>query len=277
VVLRALAPHALGSETRVVAGAETIDLPAPGSPAVLVLHGFNDTPESVSVLARALHARGWAVRAPLLPGHGRSLGAFDTHADSTLWIGAARDAYQALARDHRRVALVGQSMGGAIATVLAAEHPDAAALVLLAPYLRAPRVAQVFARLSWVVWAVAPVVGGSSQQSLLDPEARARNLSYRGFTPRALRALVHVVDRARVALPRVRVPTLVVHSRDDVRIPVAWAEAAFARLGASDKRLEWTARGGHVIAMDYDREAVATRVAAFLAGYVEPSAPTERA
>ena len=57
----------------IVVGATTIDLPTDGGRAVLMLHGFGDTPQTLEYLAAYVHAQGWAVRAPLLPGHGRTL------------------------------------------------------------------------------------------------------------------------------------------------------------------------------------------------------------
>ena len=67
--------HPVGADG-VVDGAASIALDAPGPRAVLLLHGFGDTPQSMLHLALALHAGGWTVRAPLLPGHGRTLADF---------------------------------------------------------------------------------------------------------------------------------------------------------------------------------------------------------
>src|SRR5688500_7618916 len=53
----------------VVRGAGALTLGGDPGRAVLVLHGFGDTPQSVAELAHALHADGWTVRVPLLPGH----------------------------------------------------------------------------------------------------------------------------------------------------------------------------------------------------------------
>ena len=61
----------------VIPGAGPIRLDRPGGAhAVLLVHGFGDTPQTLGYLARDLHARGYTVRAPLLPGHGRTLRAF---------------------------------------------------------------------------------------------------------------------------------------------------------------------------------------------------------
>src|SRR6185437_9863184 len=82
------------------------------------------------------------------------------------------------------------------------------------------------------------------------------SLAYGVFTPGALRALYKTVKRARDVLPRVSAPTLVVHSRGDNRISVANAEAAFAKLGAKEKRLQWVTGAAHIITVDYGREHV---------------------
>jgi esterase/lipase len=47
-----------------------------------------------------------------------------------------------------------------------------------------------------------------------------------------------------------------IQSREDNRVTVADGERAFARLGSSDKRLEWMNGAAHVITVDYGRERV---------------------
>ena len=72
----------------IIAGAEPFELAGSPTHAVLVIHGFGDTPQTVRRLADHLHrAHGWTVRAPLLPGHGRTLADFDAHgsADWRYW------------------------------------------------------------------------------------------------------------------------------------------------------------------------------------------------
>jgi len=66
----------------------------------------------------------------------------------------------------------------------------------------------------------------------------------------------------------VAAPTLVIHSRNDPRVTIADAEAAFARLGSEEKALEWVERSGHVISVDFDRELVAQRVIDWLESHV---------
>ena len=62
-----------GDAAAILRGAQTIDLQEEGSPGVLLLHGFGDTPQTLALLARRLKKSGYSVLAPLLPGHGRSM------------------------------------------------------------------------------------------------------------------------------------------------------------------------------------------------------------
>jgi esterase/lipase len=62
----------------------------------------------------------------------------------------------------------------------------------------------------------------------------------------------------------VAAPTLVVHSRTDHRISQEAARAAFATLGASRKELRWLDGCGHVVTVDYGREALCGAVADWL-------------
>ena len=246
--------HPVGA-AGVVPGAESIVLDAEGDRGVLLLHGFGDTPQSIARLARALHASGWSVAAPLLPGHGRTLEAFQrtTAAD---WTDAARASYAALTARYRSVAIVGLSMGGALATRLAADGAPPAALVLLVPYLHVARKARVLTS-AWRAWSLWRAwVPGRPEASILDPVARRESLGYGCATPRLLRELRRVVDAAAAAAPSLAVPTLAVFSTHDYRIAPDVARAAFARLGASEKVVHWVERSGHVITVDHDAERV---------------------
>lgn len=239
----------------VVVGGEPFTLEAPGAPAVLLLHGGGDTPQTMRYLGEALHARGYHIEAPLLPGHGRSLAEFARVTADEL-TAAARESYDRLRAEHPRVAIAGLSMGGALAVQLAVEYTDIPALVLLAPYLAMPQRVERAARWAWAWGPVLTAVRSGDDASIHDPVERERGLAYGVFTPAGLRALRETVRRASAVLDRVQSPTLVIHSRGDNRISVADAERGFARLGAREKRLEWITGAGHVITVDYGRDAV---------------------
>src|ERR687886_876172 len=198
----------------VVPGAAAIDLrEQAGEPAatagVLLLHGFGDTPQVFSYLAANLHARGYAVYAPLLPGHGRTLRDFAVSAAEE-WLAVAGEALREMRERYGRVAAVGLSMGGALATIEAARADRLDALVLLAPYFDAPLALRRLARVSPLAGALAPYLVPRSELSIRNPAERAKALGYGVTTPRLVRELLGVADRARAALPHVGAPTLYV-------------------------------------------------------------------
>ncbi|MBI3789852.1 MAG: alpha/beta fold hydrolase [Gemmatimonadetes bacterium] len=245
----------------VVRGAEAVALDA-GPRTVLLLHGFGDTPESLAGLARSLHAQGWTVRVPLLPGHGRTVAAFAA-SRRTDWEAAARAAHAALA-GRGPVALVGQSMGAALAVQLAAAHPETPALVLLAPLLSLTPELERGERWWWLLAVVRPLLDSRDDRSILDPTARDASRGYGVLPVRLVPELVGLVRAAVALLSRVRVPVRIIQSRDDNRVSVAGTEAAFARIGSRTKDLVWRTNAGHVVSVDTGRDAVWSLVAAWL-------------
>lgn len=259
----------------VVIGGEAFVLERPGAPAILLLHGAGDTPQSLRYLATALHARGFHVVVPLLPGHGRTVRDFNRVTADAL-TNAARANYDAVRATHEWVGVIGLSMGGALAVQLAAERSDIPAIGLLAPYLTMPKRIERAAIVSHLWGPILPIIRSTEGRSVLDPNEQAQNLAYGFFTPGALRALRDTVRRAFERLPHVQVPTLVIQSREDNRITPADAERAFQLIGSSDKRLEWITGAAHIITVDYGREAVFAQLAAFMESHVPPRARVAR-
>lgn len=250
----------------IIAGAGTIDLQEEGSHGALLLHGFGDTPQTLTLLAKRLKAARYGVYAPLLPGHGRNMDAF-TRSGADEWAQAARAALAAMRRRYRSVSVVGLSMGGALAVALTAEAGDVPALVLIAPYIEMPRSLRAAASTHWLWGRFAGEVSAQSPRSIHDPIEREKNLAYGSVTGSALYQLLRVVSRARKALPAVTAPTLLIQSRDDPRCSPRGAEQAMKKLGARQKKLVWTEGAGHVITVDYGRERVYAEVRSWLDTY----------
>ena len=247
----------------VIIGAEPLLLSGARGGAVLLLHGYNDSPQSLQSVARELHARGWTVRVPLLPGHGRSLREF-ARSGADDWCDAARREYEQLRTAHAAVAVGGLSMGGAMAFVLAADHPEVGAVVAFAPYLHASRARRAYRFVLPLLLLGPRYLWGGGERSVHDPVASEEMIAYRRSTPRTLWQLERVVLRALASLERVRAPVLVLQSREDNRIPMSSTLEAFSRLPAVDKSLRWVTGSGHVITVDYGHEAVARAAADWL-------------
>lgn len=109
--------------------------------AVLMLHGFMGSPAELRPLGRALAAAGIDAHGIVLPGFGPDIARLG-RVGKREWIEAGLAAWGELAGRYRRLALLGFSMGGALALhVAAAARPRPERLILLAPLtrLRDPR------------------------------------------------------------------------------------------------------------------------------------------
>lgn len=248
----------------IVVGAEPIDLSGDGDAAVLLLHGFGDTPQTLRPVADHLHSLGYGVLAPLLPGHGRSLAEF-VRSSASDWIRESRTALELLNERHARVGIVGLSMGGAIAAILASEKPGVVTLTLLSPYLTMPRSVRRLANWPRVMGWLLPYFPGLGDRSIQDARAAAESLAYGVLNAKVLAELTAVVDQAALSLPALGLPILMIQSRQDNRITEPDAARAFEQIGSASKKLVWISGSGHVITVDRERDRVLAEIASWLA------------
>lgn len=230
-----------------------------GRSGVLLLHGFSGSPLEMTPLAYALTRTGWSVAVARLAGHGTSP---DDLARVTWqeWVDSARDAYQELQRRCSRIALVGLSMGGALALYLAATDPPAAVVTISAPV----RVRPLLASATRVASKVMPVVPVLVRLVPRDPDVRPYWSPYSRIPLVAAAQLEQLLTETRRVLPQVRAPLLVVQGRRDWIIPRDSAQEIVRLAAGAPATLLWLQRSGHVATLDRDRAVLADAVTKFL-------------
>jgi carboxylesterase len=243
-------------------------------PAVLLIHGFNGEPLDMEELEARLRARGHATRNLLLPGHGTHVREFArmTFAD---WSGAVEGAARELLREHRRLLVMGHSMGGALTLHLAAREPRVAGIVALCPPLRMfPGQFEFAARLRHVL-PYLPTI----REDVYDPGARYRydRHAYHWTPVAAAHSLFSHLPRLRGELAHIHCPALVVVAQKDHVVPAGDGIEIFRRLGTNDRELMVLERSYHVVMKDVEREDVFQRVEAFAHRVATQPAPTTRA
>lgn len=235
----------------------------PNGAAVLLLHGFTGSPWEIRPLGDALVARGYAVVAPRLPGHGTSpeAMAWVTHRD---WEQAADDALLSLSK-YRHVFVAGLSMGALLSLILAARHPQLVkGLVLMAPAWRFKawdvRLSRFlrFGAFDWLGHKYVP----KHTTDIEDPEARAMAPVMGRFPVGRLNDLFIVQEHARKCLGDVVAPTLVVASYQDHVVSLDGVHDLHEQLRGS--RLLLLRQGFHILPRDKDRALLAAEVGAFL-------------
>jgi len=254
-------------ETGIMRGAEPVRLEAGNDRACLLLHGWLTGPADFGDLPEALGRAGWDVHAPLLYGHGTHPRAMlDITADKML--DTAREQYEELQARYDRVALIGFSAGGAVATLLARERlPDR--LVLVAPFLGLRyRWYYVLPPRWWqrMVAPAVPYIGRSHRLLRINrKEGLERLVTYTVYPTAANDAPFELLRRL-LEGSGPDVPVLLVYAPgDDVCSPGAELEF-FGRLPGGSNSALACPNSNHHILNDYDREAAVQAIVEFLEG-----------
>ena len=249
----------IAKETAVLPGAASqwLNHPAPRG-AALVLHGYTGYVGDMMDLARRLNENGFIVMVPRLSGHGTNRSDFQA-SDHRAWWRNAIDAYLACSATGLPVAVAGLSMGGLLATLLAAQFP-VARLALLAPAFRT-----VSTLVPWtplLQYLAAPRKKAESQVEEQDnPERRYLAQEYWDWQwPRQTAQLYALIRRARRALGQVTCPTLTIASRADSAVPISILELVTSRIAAADHREVILEESRHVITRGCDQLLVEQEV-----------------
>jgi carboxylesterase len=227
-----------------------------GAIGVLLLHGFSSVPGSLYGVAKALADAGYEVSVPLLPGHGSTLEALQS-ATWREWRECAVTHLEALRARCDRVAVVGHSMGGALAVSLATESDDVAALVVINPQLLLPVEVATEVRTSLERGVtLGPAIGGDVKKGGGKPPTMPH-------TPLvALHSLFLALPSVTAALSRLAVPGLLLSSREDHVVSPLNGDALMNAQPRFTRR--WLEESYHVATLDNDADAINAYVLEFL-------------
>ena len=217
---------------------------------VLLCHGFSGTPQSLRRWARRLADEGLSVRLPLLPGHGTTWQDLNlTRWDD--WYGAASAALDELSARCRVVVVGGLSMGGALATRLAAERgSDVAGLMLVNPAFVAddPKL-KALPVVKHLVPTIAGIAGDIAKPGSIE-------LAYDRTPLKALHSLVQSWDATVHRLPQVTQPLLLMHSRVDHVVPPRSSALLLSRVSSKDVTEVVLENSFHVATLDNDADLI---------------------
>ena len=243
---------AVAERVRIPVGGDAIDawyLPGRGAADILVLHGYGRDHTRAWRYAQFLSRAGFGVLAPDF----RSSRARH-RVPTTLGQHELADAEAALAwirsrpRRAARIGVLGESLGASVGLVLAARHPEIAAVVADCPFASARRGVED----SIERWARMP--------RQLAGLACWSGRVWTGCDPCAL-DVVAAADSLRAR------PLFLVHATRDDRFSTDQARDVWLAAGAKDEL--WLLDVGHNEGWQYHREEYESRVIAFLEGTLE--------
>ncbi|QOD04826.1 carboxylesterase [Pseudarthrobacter sp. BIM B-2242] len=215
---------------------------------VVLSHGFTGSPHGLRTWARSLADAGFAVRMPLLPGHGTSWQEL-ARTRWTQWHAALDNAYLELEKECDHVFAAGLSMGGALALRIAATRP-VSGVILVNPGLVIDDPRAPLAGILKLVLKSTPAIANDILKPGMDE----------GAYPRTPVAAAHELnkmfkDTIRL-LPRVTAPVRVFRSTVDHVISDSSIVALRRGLTNAPLTLTSLENSYHVATLDHDAEDI---------------------
>ncbi|MFI5953510.1 alpha/beta hydrolase [Cryptosporangium sp. NPDC051539] len=223
---------------------------------ILLSHGFTGSPQSIRPWGQALHAAGYTVSCPLLPGHGTRWQDMNrtTWED---WYGEVEREYLAL-RDRlpagAPVVVGGLSMGGTLATRLAEVHAglatEPAGLLLVNPsYLTLRKDAALLPVVSKLIGSFPGIANDVKKPG-------AQELAYTRLPLKAAASLSKLWKIVRADLGRVTVPIRLFRSADDHVVEPASGAALLAEVSSTVVSETVLTDSYHVATLDNDAPVI---------------------
>ncbi len=239
------------AEEREIAGGDT---------ALLLVHGYGDTPNVWAQMIPALAEAGFTVKAIRLPGWGEPI-EVKQEVELEDWLEKIRSEATALHQQHEHVVVLAHSLGGGLSGLVALEGElEADALVLYAPLLRvsnkrSPLIsARAWYNLGRVILPNSMVFDSIFQDHATHSTPRPKTERDPFVTKNIYEALYAAIDRFHVLPAKLQIPVRMVLAREDRVVNSEQAQAWFETLEAPVKLLVVEEEAGHVLPRELDPE-----------------------
>ncbi|GIV96636.1 MAG: alpha/beta hydrolase [Herpetosiphonaceae bacterium] len=228
----------------------------------LILHGWTANRNHVIALAPHLEHMEIPYRIPLLRGHGTQ--PEDLYGVTWKdWYADVERAFDELLQEVDKVIVVGHSMGGLLALLLAARQPERIdAVVSVATALRvtnplfglSPYLARFYRKYKRKI-----------QPAYSSSDRASSDSTYTWVPSSAIAELCRLTRVVEPELPKVRAPLLLIHSLADRVVSAETVEVIYRHVSSEEKRLVWFQRSGHEMFLDCEADAVVGAICEFIA------------
>jgi len=233
-------------------------------PACLLIHGFTGTPKEMRWMGEYLHEKGFTCLGVRLAGHATDPEDM-IRSHWTDWIASVEDGYSLLRSFNDNIFLIGLSMGAVLSLLMSTRLKVRGVVAISTPYKLPddPRLRHI----EWISKIVAYMPKSNEEPGAgwFDKEVWKDHVSYPQNPVRSIGELNKLLGEMRAALPKVNVPVLLIHSRDDKYVLPQNMEMTYADLlTASDKTKLYVTGSGHVVTRDAARHQVFESALEFL-------------
>ncbi|AZB41373.1 alpha/beta fold hydrolase [Bacillus sp. FJAT-42376] len=222
----------------------------------LCLHGFTGAPYEVEPIADYLrHLTDWEIRVPCLPGHGETASLKGVAFQE--WIDCAENELKDLLESCEEVYVIGFSMGGMIASYLAAKYPVSRLILMsAAAYYVNPR--QFIKDIRTIV---EDGFKGLLEENTVYTRYRKKIRETPILSTLEFRKLVRYV---KPRLHEITIPVLIIQGECDGIVPIKSAHYIYREIGSDEKKLCFLPSSTHLICHGEDFGELAEETSKFL-------------
>lgn len=240
-------------ESTVIPGADSFYYEG-GDIGILLIHGFVGTPQSIEDLGAELANRGFTVHAPRLTGHGTKSRDLELYGYDD-WFNDVVTAYKQLKETCKQVYCLGQSMGGALALLLAKKYGELDGLILINTALTLPdyEYLRYYDEKHYI---------DEGSPDIKNPTIH--EITYDHIPVKAVHSLQKVMSDAGKSLSQIHCPILCFKSIHDHVVPPENTDRIFIEIQTDHKWLRVLYNSYHVASMDYDQSKIIQDTTEFL-------------
>jgi carboxylesterase len=238
----------------VIDGAESFFIKG-NSVGLLLSHGFLGTPQSVKDLGEQFAELGYTVYAPRLKGHGTHYKDVEkaTHEE---WLSDLEKGYKRLKRHCSVIYVVGQSMGGTLAILLANKQQGIDGLILINAALSVPSYESLRNQIT-------PRYIEESKPDI--KKQGVVEITYSKVPLRSIHQLQRLMNKITVEeLRNVKIPLLSFKSLEDHVVPPENTDYIMQHVSSLKKRSISLSDSFHVASMDNDKNKIIRKTHAYI-------------
>jgi len=252
-----------------------------GEAAILLIHGFNDSPRVYDRMAPLLAEAGFMVRVMRLPG-------FAVRINETGrvrledWLAAVRGELAILRSKHRYVFAVGHSLGAALTIACVVDDPQSAdGIGLLAPVIQVSNARSILGltpyqwhrTTGWLLYFTKVVLSPFTNDTE-DPQSRGYPWGTKFSVRKVYDHVFQAIANNRQVAAKLTTPMVMILASLDRIVDVMAAEKFFEAAASNPKKLVTVERSAHAIPLDYGYDdATRTLIEFFESLMTSPPAP----
>jgi len=225
-------------------------------PACLLIHGFTGGPKEMRWMGEYLHEHGYTCLGVRLAGHA-TVPEDMIRSTWTDWTVSVEDGYNLLRGVADDIFLVGLSMGGVLSLLMSTRLDVRGVIAMSTPYKLKDDPRLPFAG---VISRFKPYMPKSKEPpgtGWFDEDSWKDHISYPQNPVRSVGELNKMLREMHKALPKINVPVLLIHSKDDAYVLPENIELIYNDLkNTSDKTKLYITGSGHVVTRDAARSQV---------------------